>query len=78
MWKAKMGQHKVGSTDLCGRSTPCGTTPLLSRGVCHVGPQVDSRCPLGFEAVCLPVGPSIHVMSPCRPLIRWVLPPLDW
>jgi hypothetical protein len=43
---------------------------VLSRGGCPVGPKVGSRCPFEFEAVCLPVGPSIHVTSTCRPLIR--------
>jgi hypothetical protein len=43
---------------------------VLSRGGCPVGPKVGPRCPPGFEVVCLPVGPSIHVTSTCHPLIR--------
>jgi hypothetical protein len=44
--------------------------PVLSRGGYLVGPKVCSRCPPEFEAVYLPVGPSILVTSACRPLIR--------
>jgi hypothetical protein len=54
------------------------TRGVLSPGGCPVGPQVGSRCPLDFEAVWVPVGPSIHVTSTCRPLIRRGVPPLDW
>jgi hypothetical protein len=44
--------------------------PGLSRGGCLVGPKVGPWCPTGFKAICLPVGPSILVMSMCRPLIH--------
>jgi hypothetical protein len=43
---------------------------MLSRGGCPVGRKVGPRCPSGFEAVCLLVGPSILGMSMCRPLIH--------
>jgi hypothetical protein len=43
---------------------------MLLRGGCPVGPSVSPQCPPGFEAVCLPMGPSILVMSMCRPLIH--------
>jgi hypothetical protein len=42
---------------------------LCFRVVGVVGPKVSPRCPPEFAAVCLPVGPSILVMSMCRPLI---------
>jgi hypothetical protein len=61
-----------------GRPLVGPTQGVLPRGGCHVGFYVSSRCPLGFEAICLPVGPSIHVMSMCLPLIHQGLPPLDW
>jgi hypothetical protein len=51
---------------------------VLLCGGCPVGPHVGSWCPLGFEAVWVPVGPSVHVMSACRPLIRRGLPLLVW
>jgi hypothetical protein len=78
-WKPLSGGHKVGSADLWGRPTPCRPPRgVLSPGGCPVGPQVSSWCPLDFEAVLVPVGPSIHVTSTCRPLIRRDVPPLDW
>jgi hypothetical protein len=44
--------------------------PVLSRGGCPVGPKIGLRCPPSFEAVCLPMGSSILVMSMCHPLIH--------
>jgi hypothetical protein len=70
-WKLLSGSHKVSSADLWGRPTPYGPSRgVLSLGGCPVGPCVGAWCPHEFEAVCLPVDPSILVVSMCRPLSR--------
>jgi hypothetical protein len=57
----------------CGVGRPLVVPPwsVLLCGGCSMGPKVGPRCPRGFEAIFLTVGPSILGMSMCRPLIRW-------
>jgi hypothetical protein len=58
-----------------GRPPVGPTRGVLFPGVCLVGPQVRSQCPLDFEVVWVLVGPSIHVTSTCHPMILGVCLP---
>jgi hypothetical protein len=66
----KSTQGRFGRPVGVGRLLVGPPRPVLSRYGCPVGPKVGPRCPPEFEAVCLPVGPSILGMSRCGPLIH--------
>jgi hypothetical protein len=55
----------VGSADPLWAQSGCAFSRCFP-----VGPCVGAWCPHEFEAVCLPVDPSILVVSMCRPLSR--------